>query len=76
MVIVGAEPFRQVVEVGAITEREGAPQGEGGVSAMQMHFGLGARRRVGPIEIRWPSGKTQVLPAPIAADQVLTIDEP
>lgn len=39
------------------------------------HFGLGSRTRVDRLEIRWPSGRVQVL-EDIAANQILKIKEP
>jgi hypothetical protein len=39
------------------------------------HFGLGAHAKVDRLEIRWPSGRVQVLTG-IAADQILKIKEP
>ncbi len=41
----------------------------------RLHFGLGKTAAIDRVEIRWPSGKTQTLPAP-KADQRLTIEEP
>ncbi len=41
----------------------------------RMHFGLAGNKLADRIEIRWPSGKSQVLEN-IAANQVLTIKEP
>lgn len=38
------------------------------------HFGLGARAKVDRLEIRWPSGKVQVL-TDVATDQILKIRE-
>ncbi len=40
----------------------------------RLHFGLGAAERVERIEIRWPSGKTQVR-ADIPVRQVLVVEE-
>src|SRR5215469_10599650 len=40
-----------------------------------VHFGLGATRHVGKIEIRWPSGAVQVL-TDVNVDQVLEVHEP
>ncbi|MEJ2008604.1 MAG: CRTAC1 family protein [Acidobacteriota bacterium] len=39
------------------------------------HFGLGKKRRVSRIEIRWPSGIVQTL-RDVPANQVLTVHEP
>ncbi len=41
----------------------------------RMHFGLGKSNQADKIEIRWPSGKSQVLQH-IPANQVITIKEP
>jgi len=41
----------------------------------RMHFGLARNETVDKIEIKWPSGKTQVLDN-IKANQILTIKEP
>jgi hypothetical protein len=43
-------------------------------SDKRVHFGLGNDRQVRQIEIRWPSGITQIL-KDIAVDQVLTVKE-
>jgi hypothetical protein len=44
-------------------------------SAGPIHFGLGPANKVDEIEIRWPSGTTQVLKN-VPADQVLKVKEP
>jgi hypothetical protein len=44
-------------------------------SAGPVHFGLGAAKIADEIEIRWPSGATQVLKN-VAADSLLKIKEP
>ena len=44
-------------------------------SAGPVHFGLGPAKTVDAIEIRWPSGTTQVLKN-VQADQILRIKEP
>jgi hypothetical protein len=44
-------------------------------SDRRVHFGLGGDARVRRIELRWPSGRTQVLEN-VAADQVLKVTEP
>jgi hypothetical protein len=41
----------------------------------RLHVGLGANRRVQRLEVRWPSGVTQIL-TDVAADQVLRVVEP
>lgn len=40
-----------------------------------VHVGLGTGTRVPPVEIRWPSGRTQVLDA-VAIDAVIEVTEP
>lgn len=47
----------------------------GGDSDSRIHFGLGDASRVDRLEIRWPSGRTQLL-ADVAANQVLSVREP
>ena len=44
-------------------------------SDTRVHFGLGADRSAREIEIRWPSGTTQIL-RDVAADQLLEVKEP
>jgi hypothetical protein len=41
----------------------------------RVHFGLGKQTQVSTIEIRWPSGITQML-KDVRADQILQVDEP
>ncbi|MEN3334002.1 MAG: enediyne biosynthesis protein [Blastocatellia bacterium] len=40
----------------------------------RLHFGLGANQRAEQIEIRWPSGQTEII-KDIAANQIVTIKE-
>jgi len=47
----------------------------GGDSDHRVHFGLGTATRVDRLEIRWLSGRVQVL-KDIPADQILTVREP
>jgi hypothetical protein len=44
-------------------------------SDLRVHFGLGKSERVEELEVRWPSGKVQVL-RDIAANQVIIVREP
>ncbi len=44
-------------------------------SDRQVYFGLGTAASAASIEIRWPSGITQIL-RDVAADQILKVDEP
>lgn len=55
--------------------REIAPASPGNHQALEVHFGLGEATIVERIEIRWPSGRGQILHN-IPADQILMIEEP
>jgi ASPIC and UnbV./FG-GAP repeat. len=44
-------------------------------SDSRVHFGLGKNPRIREVEIRWPSGTRQTI-KDVAADQILTIEEP
>ena len=44
-------------------------------SERKVHFGLGSDSAVKSVEIRWPSGKTQVLDY-VKVDRVLKVEEP
>jgi hypothetical protein len=44
-------------------------------SDKRLHFGLGTEPLVQSLEIRWPSGRTQLLEA-VKADRVLRVEEP
>jgi hypothetical protein len=44
-------------------------------SDKRVHFGLGADARILQIELRWPSGKVQVL-HDVPADRILKVTEP
>jgi hypothetical protein len=48
--------------------------GYASASDKRVHFGLGAARRIREIEIRWPSGHTQLL-KDVAPDQILMVKE-
>jgi enediyne biosynthesis protein E4 len=48
--------------------------GYASASDKRIHFGVGSARRVREIEIRWPSGHTQLL-NDIAPDQILMVKE-
>jgi hypothetical protein len=41
----------------------------------RVHFGLGATNKAEELTIRWPSGEEQILEN-VAADRVLTVEEP
>lgn len=45
-------------------------------SALPLYFGLGASATAAQVEVRWPSGKRQVVSGPIQAGQLLEIVEP
>jgi hypothetical protein len=42
---------------------------------IRLHFGLGTAKTITRLSVRWPSGRTQTL-TNVAANQILTIDEP
>jgi len=44
-------------------------------SRMPLYFGLGAAATVDKVEVKWPTGKTQVVPGPIDAGELLEIEE-
>ena len=44
-------------------------------SRMPLYFGLGAAEAGEKIEVHWPTGKTQVVPGPIAAGELVEIEE-
>ncbi len=44
-------------------------------SDIRVHFGLGRASTIAEIEIRWPSGITQVL-RNVRADQIVEVTEP
>ena len=60
---------------GAQYDHMSTASGYGSSSAGSLHFGLGTDARVDLIEIRWPSGITQVL-KDVEADRVLKVREP
>jgi len=45
-----------------------------GESDLRVHFGLGPATRIDRLEIRWPSGATEVVPD-VAADQIIAVTE-
>ena len=44
-------------------------------SRMPLYFGLGAAATVDKVEVKWPTGKTQVVPGPIDAGELVEIEE-
>jgi hypothetical protein len=61
----------------AIGSRRAVESQDGRASSTNvLHFGLGRAESVSAIRVLWPGGKTQVLPGPIAADQLLVIEHP
>jgi hypothetical protein len=62
------------VTIGGQTRTVTSSVGYASSSDARAHFGLGDRSRVDRIDIRWPSGTTQVLDN-VAADQVLKVKE-
>ena len=49
--------------------------GYGCASDIRVHFGLGKNEAAAKLEVRWPSGRLQVLEG-IASNQVLQVKEP
>ena len=45
-------------------------------SLYPLYFGLGAATAVDSIEVRWPSGKKQIVLAPIAMNSIIAVREP
>ena len=43
-------------------------------SDVRVHVGLGRLERVTQLEVRWPNGRTEVLPG-VAANQIVTVRE-
>ena len=68
---------RITLTAGDLTRRSEAPCPTGFLTQgdPRVHFGLGPRRKVDRIEIRWPSGAVQVL-NDLVADQILKVREP
>jgi hypothetical protein len=67
-IYVTADGFRQRQDVLAGGSFSSSPD-------QRPHFGLGAATRVDKIEVRWPSGAKEVLPAPSAVDTFYVITE-
>lgn len=44
-------------------------------SDLRLHIGLGAEPALTGIEVRWPTGKSELFPAPSVLDQILTVKE-
>ncbi len=70
---IGAEV---TVVAGGITQMDQVRSGGSYLSSsdLRLHFGLGAATMIERLEVRWPSGKTDVVTAP-PIDQILTIKE-
>jgi len=45
-----------------------------GQNDLRQHFGLGTNQRVDRLEVRWPSGRNEVVPN-VSANQIITIRE-
>jgi len=70
---VGAQVTFEVNGVQTVIERDGA-NSHGGQSDPRIHFGLGKADKVDKIQIRWPSGRVQLLHN-VKADQILKVEE-
>ena len=44
-------------------------------SDLRLHFGLGPTTTLTSVEVRWPTGRTELFPAPPHLDQILTLTE-
>ncbi len=44
-------------------------------SSLDLHFGLGAERRLKSFEVRWPNGQKEFFDSPSAVDQKITLTE-
>jgi hypothetical protein len=44
-------------------------------SLLPLYFGLAEAGQVDRVEVRWPSGRRQVIPGPIAANTLLEVHE-
>ena len=45
-------------------------------SLTPLYFGLGGATTVDRVEVRWPSGKTQILPGPVNTNSLIEVREP
>lgn len=64
-----------VVRIGNQINQQTSAFGYASSSQGPVHFGLGKTALALPIQIRWPSGKVQVLES-VAIDRVVTVPEP
>jgi hypothetical protein len=67
---------RVKIVAGGMTQTEEIHSGGSYLSQndLRVHFGLGAAQKIDSVEIRWPSGKIETLPA-MAADQFYSVLE-
>ncbi len=67
---------RVKIVAGGMTQTEEIHSGGSYLSQndLRVHFGLGTAQKIDSVEIRWPSGKTETLPA-MAADQFYSVLE-
>jgi hypothetical protein len=72
---IGARATLKIAGATLIREVNGG-NGYAGQSSKRLHFGLGAAAKIDSLEIRWPSGLVEKLPAAsVAVDRVLTLKE-
>ena len=50
--------------------------GGSGASWDRVHFGLGTQATAGGLTVIWPGGSKQEIAGPIAADRLLTVQQP
>jgi hypothetical protein len=67
---------RVTVRAGSLTQFDEVRGGASYLSQndLRLHFGLGSATKMESVEVRWPSGKTEVLKE-VAADKIYTIVE-
>jgi hypothetical protein len=67
---------RITIRAAGVTQFDEVRGGAGYLSQndLRLHFGLGAASRIDVVEVRWPSGKTEIL-KDVAADKIYTIIE-
>jgi hypothetical protein len=72
----GAIGARVTVHAGSVTQLDEVRGGGSYLSQndLRLHFGLGSAAKMESVEVRWPSGKVEVL-KDVPADRIYTIVE-